>query len=576
MTEPVTYVSLEWIKPLINRLKKIRRKRNETIETIVDIFGDPLHFLKYYVEPNCQHENPADSPLDEPIAVPQGGIFRLLNKFFNREILQHDGASHMIILADAGMGKTSLLLYLRLTQLLSFWPTKYNCFILKLGKDSLENINTISFPHDTILLLDALDEDPESRHRIEERLLELITSTRKFFRVIITCRTKYFPLASYPEYHAKNKIKIGPYECPLVYISLFDDEQVHDYLEKRFPRKLRHIVTSSYNPDYVKAYRVIQMMGSLKFRPLLLSYIDEFRDYDHQGLNEYTIYNILVTKWIDREIQKLYQIDKSYKIEPESLFLGCAIIAVYMHRNDIKKIQETEIDLLKSEAPSLKYLADFDFGGRSLLNRTSDGAYRFAHYSIREFLVAYAIINNKIGAGGKPVNPTDLILQFIFQNISPQVMLKQIDLSGLFFKNKDFSGLNFSGCHLRNTTFDRVKLTGANLTAIEAMGAKFPCCNMNGAKLFNSNLENAMFFETNLSYADLSFANLKQANLTNSILERANLSSTTLSLCNFKGTGVTKYNIKNYMPTEHFISKDKADKNANSEGPIYDDSTYTW
>jgi hypothetical protein len=51
---------------------------------------------------------------------------------------------------------------------------------------------------------------------------------------------------------------------------------------------------------------------------------------------------------------------------------------------------ESELAQLIAKLPAVLHLKHIDFGGRSLLNRTSSKDYRFAHYSIQEFFVANA------------------------------------------------------------------------------------------------------------------------------------------------------------------------------------------
>jgi len=69
------------------------------------------------------------------------------------------------------MDKTSLLLMLKLTDLLGFWPKRYRCRLHKLGPATLEAIQQHENKGDTVLLLDALDEDPLAWGRTGERLL---------------------------------------------------------------------------------------------------------------------------------------------------------------------------------------------------------------------------------------------------------------------------------------------------------------------------------------------------------------------------------------------------------------------
>ena len=50
----------------------------------------------------------------------------------------------MFILSDAGMGKTSLLLMLKLMHLTCFWPQKYSCQLFKLGDDTLQRVRAFA------------------------------------------------------------------------------------------------------------------------------------------------------------------------------------------------------------------------------------------------------------------------------------------------------------------------------------------------------------------------------------------------------------------------------------------------
>jgi len=174
MTE-TSFISIEWIKPLWKKLEQIWKQRNDAIMEIGNVFGDPRLLAKYYVEPNCQHHNPADYDEDEgPRSYVKTPIFTTINDFLSKSTPVRDGRHQLFILADAGMGKTSLLLMLKLSQLLDFWPKGYDCLLLKLGADTFKRIADHEKKPDTVLLLDALDEDSEAHGRIAARLEELL------------------------------------------------------------------------------------------------------------------------------------------------------------------------------------------------------------------------------------------------------------------------------------------------------------------------------------------------------------------------------------------------------------------
>ena len=58
----------KWISQLWRELKKIRKYRHEELEKINDIvFGDPVEIARYYVEPDCQDRNPADTKEEDSL-----------------------------------------------------------------------------------------------------------------------------------------------------------------------------------------------------------------------------------------------------------------------------------------------------------------------------------------------------------------------------------------------------------------------------------------------------------------------------------------------------------------------------
>lgn len=63
--------------------------------------------------------------------------------------------------------------------------------------------------------------------------------------------------------------------------------------------------------------------------------------------------------------------------------------------------------------PAIAHIEQLDFGGRSLMNRTSDREYRFSHYSTQEFLVVHAIVEGQLEAVRKicPVSTQGLKLR---------------------------------------------------------------------------------------------------------------------------------------------------------------------
>jgi hypothetical protein len=60
-------------------LTRIRDARRDDLVRIGDVFGNPRQLARFYLEPKCQHHNPADRHEDlEPVSQ---------SLFFNRGVL---------------------------------------------------------------------------------------------------------------------------------------------------------------------------------------------------------------------------------------------------------------------------------------------------------------------------------------------------------------------------------------------------------------------------------------------------------------------------------------------------------
>jgi len=121
--EPLTSVNiLQWAKLLAEKLKKVRGERAKAVTALKDEFGDFTTLWNYYEQPNCQYQNPAD---DDEDALPHPTVDKFpvlekLHEFLSKEVVERDGRSQLFILADAGMGKTSLLLKSHLITFIRF------------------------------------------------------------------------------------------------------------------------------------------------------------------------------------------------------------------------------------------------------------------------------------------------------------------------------------------------------------------------------------------------------------------------------------------------------------------------
>lgn len=547
--EPASFISTQSVAKLLSFLTKSIKsnidKRNQELIRINDVFGNCLELAKFYIQPNCQQINPADEIEDETISSIRAEVFETINNFFHRDILTRDGASQMFILADAGMGKTSLLMMIKLSYLMSFWPRNYHCQLLKLGRETLNDIRKIENKSQTILLLDSLDEDPQCKQGgTSERLTKILEETTCFYRVIITCRTQFFPETAESAFNTLGKISFKNFDCPLIYLSLFTNEQVDSYLEKRYPKSLRFISNRFENPKKEDAKKAIKGINSLQFRPFLLSHVETLLESHKQGATEYELYKGLVIAWLNREVIKL-RINHGQDFNRDDLLKACVWLAEIMHRNNthtvglkhVKQIcnKESNIALLKDSAEkTIEGIDHIDIGTNSLLNRNSYGEFRFSHLSIREFLIVYGVELNIIQDKGDYFSKTDNMLNFIKAVNKSKIGLFVNEYNGCLLTEFKLQGSNqLNGINLQYASLERSDLTGASLDKVNLenanlLGANLRNASLQGANLKGINLKDANLQGANFRGANLEGANLQRAYLNGAIFDDANLSSANL------------------------------------------------
>ena len=507
MPEPVTTTSLflspKWLKPLWENLEKIWSARDREIQHVLKDFGDPRQLARYYIEPDCQQINPANRHEDsDPFPDVKSAAFKTINGFLAGEFAV-SGADRnvMFVLSDAGMGKSSLLVMLKLAQLLQFWPTKIHCELLKLGADTLDRIQAVPAPGDTVLLLDALDEDRTAWGNIRPRLLELLTATKHFRRVILSCRTQFFPETELDTFRVQVRVKVDGFSCPMIFLSLFNEEQVEKYLDKRYPARWLHWFTE--NTKKLKARELVTRMRDLSGRPMLLAHIEDLVDSKLLvgEWGEYQVYQALTEAWLEREQRKLAEQEIS-GVTTKALRTACWAAAEHLQRKGERTLSEKDLNLLIARHEAVGHLSKLHFGGRSLLNRNADGHYRFAHFSIQEFLVAQKILEDarELERVGVPETATEKVIRFVLDGRAgvcrgkPLTLrglnLRRFDLRGADLQGADLSLVKLSGADLSGANLSQAVLTNADLTNVDLTNADLTKANLSGVKTAGARFEN--------------------------------------------------------------------------------------
>lgn len=357
---------------------------------------------RYYIPTRFQDTAP--SQLEEPgrtniELASEPLIPMLLGRAFKQ---QND--QYFLVLADSGMGKTTFMINLYLTYQRQL-KKEYQIKLIPLAyKHLLRDINKVENKKDTILLLDALDEDPEAVKDYTKRIATIIDKTEEFRNVLITCRTQFFP-AKHEVPHEVGKYKFGveggEHYFRRVYISVFNDEDIKAYLHKRYP----------FGPldkkEIQKANHIVKTSPNLMMRPMLLANIEDLVIKDKSYKFSYQIYETLIEKWIYREankagIKEKHGSKEEFKKKLKKFSQDLAII-LYQNREDSKvkwALHKDEQIFAESglfqegSGEEKESIGSSDWRNRSLLNRDGEGYYKFSHFSIFEYFLALEAYKN--------------------------------------------------------------------------------------------------------------------------------------------------------------------------------------
>lgn len=536
-----TKKGIDLIKILFSQLKTLRTERKEQIDEIEKIFGSINLLVPYYVIPNAQNVNPADLEEDDTGLVARNNIFSLLDKFLSGS----HRFSHAFVLSDAGMGKTSLLVMLKLFYLNKFIQPKFELHLFKIGPDTIEKIENIKKPHETVLLLDALDEDSGAWENFYTRLQMLLQASKNFLKVIITCRTQFFPSMHEEDGRVPGQIVLSGFHCSKIFLSPFNDEQVNEYLHKKF----------SDDEQRKTATKIVTQMKTLKFRPMLLSYIDFLIEYDNIYNNAYSIYKALVEEWLNRELRKGIIKNK------ELIRNVCFHLANYLYKNRAQRIPEEEMISICNPLDCVKDLEFMTVEGRSLLHRTSDGSYKFAHYSILEFFIATSLLKSP-----SMIENSDQVVSFIADQLAynkikkasnlnlRKIELQSFDLSSITFRDSNLTDSKFNNSKLMNTVFKNSNLTNSNFSECDFTSSNLKSALCHKAIFNESIFKNSIIENIDFTDGSLERAQIIGAKIDNSIFVKTNLSGSIISGINSQNIDFSESNFTNAQLDEVKIS----------------------
>ena len=163
--------------------------------------------LRYYIPTRGQNIDPCS---EDDYSTRHTFVTTKLVPYFIRTIFKQEETQYFLVLADSGMGKTTFLLKLFMNYYKKIFR-KHDIVLIPLSlANSVNLIREISDKSNTILLLDGFDEDIFAMEDYHKRLKKLCDEAELFYKVIITCRTQFFPSsADEPQKVGKMRIGVG-------------------------------------------------------------------------------------------------------------------------------------------------------------------------------------------------------------------------------------------------------------------------------------------------------------------------------------------------------------------------------
>ena len=210
-----------------------------------------------------------------------------------------------------------------------------------------------------------------------------------FLAVIITCRSQFFQNdASIPTKTGVSVIRPrrageeGEYRFSRLYLLPFSEAQVERYIKYSFP-----LIAWSGWSRRGEARKLVKDIPELSVRPMLLALVPDLLKRGRRVHGLFDLYKFMVDSWLERE--------KNW-IDPDALLKISKMLAVKMYNAKFKRIPDrVTVDELNDLANSAGISKSEwrHLTGRSLLNRDSDGNFKFSHRSVLEFLYVQSALD---------------------------------------------------------------------------------------------------------------------------------------------------------------------------------------
>lgn len=392
-----------------NKIKLKSRQRDELSPFFEKPNEEIQKFRENYIRTSGS-ERPAelgDEPWELHSAVKPYDLYQYFNEYEFKGDNKYN-KSIFLILAGAGMGKTTFLINLYLKYSKQLFPSFKIKYIPLVSSESDKYIEAYKLDGSqlkdggrTILLLDGFDEDPDTFPDYEKRLRDLTNSVQGFRKVIITCRSQFFPDDILLKFSTEIPIISGDKQINKIlyhkHLAPFSNKDINEFLDKKFG-KVRYIVgqkvvSTESRKQSEKFISLLTDKKRLFARPMLVSNIETLITSKEKIENEYDIYREMIRCWIEREVDKQPLLTPSKQDFKRDLWKFNRDVAILIYVNYISgRGQTIDNKQIKDLASSNKYTLSYrDMISRSLLNRMSINEFKFSHKSIMEFFLAESV-----------------------------------------------------------------------------------------------------------------------------------------------------------------------------------------
>ena len=281
----------------VTAASRLKREQDQSIFTPSYTRDEIADALRTYVLPDCGQADPSHESDFRHVADIREPVFQALDRFVVNSLRRR----HFLVLADSGMGKTSLCLNYYEHRRRSGTESVALVSLSRPGAD--RSIEGVASKRDTLLIIDALDEDVAAQGDVEGRLADLLGRAADYKAVIVTCRSQFFRDArSIPQDTGVSIISpraaggAATYSLWHLYLMPFSEGQIDEYLRKQFPIwKLRSLRRRG------AARALVRRVPELSGRPMLLELVPDLVRDGVEAQELFDLYNYMVERWLERE-----------------------------------------------------------------------------------------------------------------------------------------------------------------------------------------------------------------------------------------------------------------------------------